>query len=117
MDCKADLASCNAVVIAAENSNSGSDNPDLAGNDIEGCWVDSYGRGVGTPVEGCAAGLQEDAGLCYPYCDPGFSGIGPVCYQDCPSDFGDSLFHCLKPATYGRGAGWIDKANCELKEG
>eukprot|EP00943_MAST-04B_sp_MAST-4B-sp1_P008058 g8058.t1 len=51
----------------------------------------SYGRGAGYPLT-CAAGQQEDAGLCYPYCKDGYSGVGPVCWINCenpdPSDGG-----------------------------
>jgi hypothetical protein len=45
----------------------------------------SYGRGAGTLMH-CAAGLQEDAGLCYHPC-PGssYSGVGPVCWDGCPA--------------------------------
>jgi hypothetical protein len=39
----------------------------------------SYGRGVGA-VPSCRAGLQNDAGLCYPPCTDGFQGVGPLCW-------------------------------------
>lgn len=45
---------------------------------------DSYGRGAGYPMK-CAAGLEEDAGLCYNACKSGYHGVGPVCWQNCPS--------------------------------
>ena len=32
----------------------------------------------------CAAGKEEDAGLCYPPCQAGYHGVGPVCWQNCP---------------------------------
>lgn len=42
---------------------------------------DIYDRGVGTfPVPTCAVGEQLDAGLCYPVCDPGYVGVGPMCW-------------------------------------
>jgi hypothetical protein len=50
---------------------------------IETVVKKSYGRGAGTPLT-CAAGLQEDAGLCYPVCKGGFYGVGPVCWESCP---------------------------------
>jgi len=50
---------------------------------IETVAKHSYGRGAGTPLT-CAAGLQEDAALCYPYCKNGFYGLGPVCWESCP---------------------------------
>ena len=52
----------------------------LSGLDI---IKDSYGRGVGAPMD-CAPGQQEDAGLCYTPCKGGFSGVGPVCWMNCP---------------------------------
>jgi hypothetical protein len=44
----------------------------------------SHGRGAGVPML-CAEGLQESAGLCYAPCDERSSGIGPVCWRNCPS--------------------------------
>lgn len=42
-----------------------------------------YDRGVGTvPTPTCSAGMQLDAGLCYPSCAPGYVGVGPVCWFD-----------------------------------
>lgn len=32
----------------------------------------------------CGAGREQDAGLCYPSCKAGFTGVGPVCWQKCP---------------------------------
>ncbi|MDA8130370.1 MAG: hypothetical protein M0011_02580 [Elusimicrobia bacterium] len=52
----------------------------LSGLDI---IKDSYGRGVGAPMD-CAAGLEEDAALCYKPCKDGYHGVGPVCWMDCP---------------------------------
>lgn len=43
----------------------------------------SYGRGVGTvPGPDCGPGEVNDAGLCYGQCDPGYHGVGPVCWRD-----------------------------------
>jgi len=51
----------------------------------------------------CPEGLDEDAGLCYPKCDQGYRGVGPVCWSDTvptsPSGVGT-----LK----GCPAGWLD---------
>ncbi len=74
------------------------------------CYRDSYGRGVGKPMN-CAAGEQEDAGLCYTPCPDGFKGVGPVCWKYCPSGYTDDGATCRKDAhiygkgSYGRGAG------------
>jgi len=41
---------------------------------------------IGAPTGGdCGAGFQYDAGLCYPNCKKGYSGVGPVCWADTPS--------------------------------
>jgi hypothetical protein len=30
----------------------------------------------------CPAGFEYDAGLCYPACEPGYKGVGPVCWAE-----------------------------------
>lgn len=47
----------------------------------------SYGRGAGTPMECPASRPDEDAGLCYVSCAADQTGVGPVCWHDCPSSF------------------------------
>jgi len=76
------------------------------------CWKDAYGRGVGKPVSTCEDGHEEDAGLCYPFCRDGFYGVGPVCWQHCPNGFPDTGVDCLKPESYGRGAGYPSMHEC-----
>lgn len=46
---------------------------------------------------------------------PGYDGNGPVCWQTCPAGFRDTGADCLKPAPYGRGAGYViwDQGKCE----
>ena len=40
-----------------------------------------YDRGVGTlPIPDCGPGNEYDAGLCYPECELGYNGVGPVCW-------------------------------------
>lgn len=52
------------------------------------CAKQSYGRGVGEGAF-CQAGQEQDfqGGLCYPRCNPGTNGVGPVCWSSCPSDY------------------------------
>jgi len=51
------------------------------------CQKNTYDRGVGK-LRNCNAGQERDAGLCYPRCNGGYTGIGPVCWaQKCPSQF------------------------------
>jgi len=72
----------------------------------EGCWLRSYGRGVGKPISVCKDGLDQNGLLCYPKCQDGFSGAGPVCWQKCQDGFRDDGMFCFKPQPYGRGAGY-----------
>lgn len=52
------------------------------------CQKVTYDRGVGTIPNICPAGQVNDAGLCYPTCAGGQTGIGPVCWADaCPANF------------------------------
>ncbi len=49
------------------------------------CAKKSYGRGVGKPLSTCPSDKEQDAWLCYPRCRDGYHGVGPVCWQNCPS--------------------------------
>ena len=42
------------------------------------CWRDSFGRGGGESVSDCASNQDKDGALCYPKCQEGYSGVGPV---------------------------------------
>lgn len=44
---------------------------------------------IGRPQTGiCGSGEEKDAGLCYPRCNAGYTGIGPVCWaQRCPAKY------------------------------
>lgn len=37
-----------------------------------------------TSLAGCHVGKESDAGLCYPICKTGYSGVGPVCWGSTP---------------------------------
>jgi hypothetical protein len=83
-------------------------------------WPRSYGRAVGVAPDECADG-HLDAGLCYPACQAGYYGVGPVCWQSCPAGYADEGAVCARNAkvgsvnsatpvtkgSYGRGAGTI----------
>lgn len=45
----------------------------------------SYGRGVGDPMS-CASGLEQSGALCYPRCGNDYTGVGPVCWGNCPKN-------------------------------
>lgn len=49
------------------------------------CGKSSYGRGGGVSRLKCEEDKEEDAGLCYNQCSPGWHGVGPVCWQNCPN--------------------------------
>ncbi len=87
----------------------------------QACWKRSYGRGVGKPISTCPANTEQNGLLCYPLCNSGYSGNGPVCWEVCPSGFKDTGADCLKPSSYGRGAGYAlwneDKCNNENSQG
>ena len=44
-----------------------------------------YDRGIGNAPTLCDTNKEKDAGLCYPTCKPNYSGIGPVCWGQCPA--------------------------------
>ncbi len=59
------------------------------------CTKPSYGRGVGVVPNGCTNGGEYDAGLCYTKCNPGYTGIGPVCWEvTCPKVNGKQWVDC-----------------------
>jgi hypothetical protein len=47
------------------------------------CTKPTQTRGVGTVPTSCSGGKQYDAGLCYNQCKTSYSGVGPVCWQQC----------------------------------
>ena len=81
------------------------------------CWKKVAGRTAGEPLSTCPKNKEKDGALCYDYCDEGYSGVGPVCWQNCPKDkaFRDDGAYCYKPDAYGRGSGEIHNCgpNCE----
>ena len=48
------------------------------------CKKPSTARDI-KPLTNCPAGLEKDGALCYPKCQNDFTGRGPVCWQNCPS--------------------------------
>jgi len=80
--------------------------PDGMRDDGAFCAKGSYGRTAGTPMH-CGSDEQEDAALCYTPCRDGFHGVGPVCWQNCPSGRTD----CLAGCTIGTRSCVSDTAN------
>ncbi len=71
----------------------------------EFCWLDSYGRGVGTIPSSCAEGQQKIGALCYKNCPDGMKRKGFDCHSVCPKGTRDDGLFC-RAAEYGRGAGY-----------
>lgn len=44
----------------------------------------------------CSDSQEQDGLLCYPQCDQGFGGVGPVCWQYCDTDRFDCGAACAK---------------------
>jgi hypothetical protein len=74
-------------------------------NKENSCWKRAYGRGIGKPIHNCRAEEEKSGLLCYPPCKDGYTGVGPVCWQNCPSNFRNDGSFCAKPKAYGRGYG------------
>ena len=74
------------------------------------CLKRSSGRGVGTAlVTICNANEEVNGALCYPKCAAGYKSFGCcVCLQkECPPTYtDDGVATCIKPSSYGRGAGY-----------
>lgn len=64
-----------------------------------------------TTPDTCPPGYEYDAGLCYPPCEPGFNGVGPVCWaqtqsvgvgvpvglEPCPAGWSNDGLTCREP--------------------
>jgi hypothetical protein len=89
----------NAITVEAAEASaggSGSGSGSGAEDGIEGCWISSYGRGVGRVMSGCPAGRQRYIALCYPNCPsthPDIKDLG--CYARCPSGMTDDGLKCI----------------------
>lgn len=71
------------------------------------CWKDTYGRGVGFPLNSCAGRrdgkTDMHAGLCYTPCRRGYDGGLTTCVKrGCPSGWTNRPLDCVKPAPYKR---------------
>jgi hypothetical protein len=70
------------------------------------CYKGSYGRGVGTIPDQCNA-KEKDAGLCYNKCNATYYGVGPVCWQSCPSGYVDTGALCHIDKALTNGGSWV----------
>lgn len=62
--------------------------------EAEFCWKDSYGRGVGTIPESCAAGQDRIGLLCYDQCPAGMKRFGFDCHSVCPAGMDSQGLFC-----------------------
>lgn len=74
--------------------------PDFGADIGVSCTKKNYPNGAGTVLT-CPAGTERDAtggpaGLCYPKCDPGYHGIGPVCWQNCDPGWAECGVGCAQ---------------------
>lgn len=76
-----------------------------ANSTSEFCWRNSYGRGIGTIPQACAAGEDRIGLLCYPKCPVNTVRVGFDCHSTCPAGFRDDGLFC-RLAEYGRGGGY-----------
>ena len=58
-------------------------------NDIDGCWVTSYGRGAGNVISVCPEGYEMRGAICYENCPDGYERYGAEleCIQSCPDGY------------------------------
>ena len=73
------------------------------------CWKATVTRGAGFAGDTCPPGSEKSGLLCYPKSKPGFTGVGPMCQQNCPAGYRNDGLFCAKPGPYDRGAGYIWK--------
>lgn len=55
-----------------------------------------YDRGIGKAPTICEGGKDNSGGLCYPGCKPNFTGVGPVCWNQCPAGWKPCGMGCAK---------------------
>lgn len=75
-------------VIAAANAQYGPFDPNT-----EACWKNSATRGVGSMPDSCLDDQDKDGDLCYPRCNSGYHGVGPVCWGECPWGYTVCIFN------------------------
>ncbi|MDQ2949026.1 MAG: hypothetical protein M3Y27_24315 [Acidobacteriota bacterium] len=56
-------------------------------------------RGAGIIPQGCNAGNEYNAGLCYPPCQNGYYGVGPVCWSHAPKTWAECGMGAADTAT------------------
>lgn len=50
------------------------------GDGSKACWKSAHGRGIGRLRSECPEGKEKGGRLCYPLCEEGYNGVGPVCW-------------------------------------
>jgi len=85
--------------------------------DMEVCWRDAYGRGVGTIPNYCQKGFELQGALCYPLCKENYTGVGPVCWENCPEGYTDIGAFCVIPASVYWNCPWYDVCGVTFAKG
>jgi hypothetical protein len=78
------------------------DKPDCAQLGLAGEFAGSCAKkvNIGSPGLGvCPSGQERDGGLCYATCQPGYTGVGPVCWKDPPSGWVNCGMGAAKDST------------------
>ena len=80
---------------------------------VGACWRDSYPRGAGESITECASDEDKDGSLCYPKCQKGYGGVGPVCWETCKDGFTDRGVFCIQDlVVIGKGCCCIANNSC-----
>ena len=57
-----------------------------------------YDRGIGLAPSVCPDGLENNGGLCYSKCNANETGVGPVCWSQCPKGWSACGMGCARSA-------------------
>lgn len=51
------------------------------------CWKQFYSRSAGVFPDSCGPSEDKEGITCYPKCQAGYNGSGPICWESCPNGF------------------------------
>lgn len=90
----------------------------LAASEDNICWKNSTERAIDSKGLHCDSSDELNGLLCYPLCNDGYYGVGPVCWSYCPEGKTDIGLFCWDwlstsaKSAYGRGVGTIPHYPC-----
>jgi len=88
-----------------------------ADNPGDVCWRPGYGRGIGKMPYFCHNDTEISGDLCYPVCESNYTGLGPVCWEDCPPGFKDIGALCTLPVDIYFDCPWYDICGLTFAKG